>query len=249
MPCSIGYYIITIVHSIDTKVRLHMTINNDDLLNSILESLDRIQHVNPEDIPNIDLYMDQVTTFMDTKLRPASRFPEEDKILTKTMINNYAKNDLLPPPVKKKYSKEHVLLLIFIYYYKGILSINDIQTLLKPITEQYFRTGGELNLEKIYREVFSMSKVEIDALKEDVIRKYRAAEQTFQDAPQENVDFLRKFSFICALSYDVYVKKLIIEKIVDELAQERESAMADSNKKKNHKGGKPENGGFENEGF
>ena len=229
-----------------------MTINNDDLLNSILASLDRIQHINPEDIPNIDLYMDQVTTFMDTKLRPASRFPEEDKILTKTMINNYAKNDLLPPPVRKKYSKEHVLLLIFIYYYKGILSINDIQTLLKPITEQYFRTGGDFNLEKIYREVFSMEEAEIETLKKEVIRKYRAAEQTFQDAPQESADFLRKFSFICALSYDVYVKKLIIEKIVDELARDKEAqnmvARAE-NRKKNHKGEKPENGGLENEGF
>ncbi|MCM1541615.1 MAG: DUF1836 domain-containing protein [Blautia sp.] len=224
-----------------------MTINNGDLLNSILASLDRIQHIDPDDIPNIDLYMDQVTTFMDTKLRSSSRFPDEDKILTKTMINNYAKNDLLPPPVKKKYSKEHVLLLIFIYYYKGILSINDIQTLLKPITEKYFQTDGDFNLEKIYKEVFSMEKAEVETLKKDVIRKYRAAEQTFQDAPEDSTDFLRKFSFICALSYDVYVKKLMIEKIVDELAQERAAGRAAAKgegKKKNNKGEKPENGGM-----
>ena len=97
-----------------------MTIDRDDLLNSILESLDRIQHIKAEDIPNIDLYMDQVTTFMEKRLKSTTRSPE-DKILTKTMINNYAKNDLLPPPIRKKYSKEHILLLIFIYYYKGIL--------------------------------------------------------------------------------------------------------------------------------
>lgn len=96
-----------------------MTISNKDLVNSILESLSRIEHINLEDIPDIDLYMDQVTTLMDSKLKATTRYPGEDKILTKTMINNYAKNDLLPPPVKKKYSKEHVLLLIFIYYYKG----------------------------------------------------------------------------------------------------------------------------------
>ncbi|MCM1064455.1 MAG: DUF1836 domain-containing protein [Eubacterium sp.] len=227
-----------------------MTINNGDLLNSILASLDRIRHIDPDDVPNIDLYMDQVTTFMDTKLRSSSRFPDEDKILTKTMINNYAKNDLLPPPVKKKYSKEHVLLLIFIYYYKGILSISDIQTLLKPVTEKYFQTGGDFNLETIYKEVFSMEKAEVETLKKDVIRKYHAAEQTFQDAPEESTDFLRKFSFICALSYDVYVKKLMIEKIVDELAQEREAgrpAAKGDNKKKNNKGEKPENGGMEHE--
>ena len=115
-----------------------MTIDNNNLLKSILASFDRIEHINAEDIPNIDLYMDQVTTFMDKRLRKSTRDPNEDKILTKTMINNYAKNNLLPPPVKKKYSKEHILVLIFIYYFKGILSINDIDTLLKPLTEKYF---------------------------------------------------------------------------------------------------------------
>lgn len=82
--------------------------------------------------------MDQVTTLMDSRLRESTRNPRTDKILTKTMINNYAKNDLLPPPVKKKYSREHILLLIFIYYYKGILSISDIQTILKPVTDSFF---------------------------------------------------------------------------------------------------------------
>ena len=94
-----------------------MTIDSHDLLNSILKSLDRIEHIKPTDLPNIELYMDQVTTFMDERLKNTTRNPGGDKILTKTMINNYAKNDLLPSPNKKKYSKEHVLLLIFIYYY------------------------------------------------------------------------------------------------------------------------------------
>ena len=112
-----------------------MTINTNDMLNSILESLSRIDYIHPGDIPNIDLYMDQVTTFMDSQLASTKRY-EDDKILTKTMINNYAKNNLLPPPVKKKYSKEHVLILIYIYYFKNILSIKDIEALLKPLTEK-----------------------------------------------------------------------------------------------------------------
>ena len=57
---------------------LFMTINTDDLLNSILQSLDRIDHIDSEDIPNIDLYMDQVTTFMDKRLRSTTRNPQED---------------------------------------------------------------------------------------------------------------------------------------------------------------------------
>ena len=100
-----------------------MTIDTKDMLNSILSSISRIDYVRPDGIPDIDLYMDQVTTFMEKELASSKRH-EDDKILTKTMINNYAKNNLLPPPVKKKYSKEHLLVMIFIYYFKCIFFIH-----------------------------------------------------------------------------------------------------------------------------
>ena len=58
-----------------------MTINTDQLLESILDSLDRIDYVKSEDIPDIQLYMDQVTTFMDSHLASTRRYPS-DKILT-----------------------------------------------------------------------------------------------------------------------------------------------------------------------
>ncbi len=194
-----------------------MHIDTNDLLESILASFDRIDYVKSQDIPNIDLYMDQVTTFMDKNLRKSARYPEDDKVMTKTMINNYAKNDLLPPPIKKKYSKEHVLVLIFIYYYKGILSINDIQTLLQPITSQFFRTEDDFNIASIYDEVFGLEKEQIDMLKKDVMEKYNCSSKTFEDAPEENKEFLKLFSFICLLSFDVYMKKMLIEKLIDEM--------------------------------
>lgn len=196
-----------------------MHIDTNDLLQSILASFDRIDYVKSQDIPNIDLYMDQVTTFMDKNLRKSSRYPENDKVMTKTMINNYAKNDLLPPPIKKKYSKEHVLVLIFIYYYKGILSINDIQTLLQPITTQFFQTEEEFDITSVYDEVFGLEKEQIDALKKDVMEKYEYSTKTFEDAPEESKEFLKLFSFICLLSFDVYMKKLLIEKLVDEIKE------------------------------
>jgi hypothetical protein len=133
------------------------------------------------------------------------------------MINNYAKNNLLPAPVKKKYSREHVLMLIFIYYYKGILSISDIQKLFNPITEKYFKTNGDFDLKDIYDEVFTMGFEQIDMLKEQVRGEYEKAMDTFQGAPEEDKDFLRIFSFICLLSFDVYVKKTMIEQIIEGL--------------------------------
>lgn len=199
-----------------------MTINTEDLLGSILKSLDRIAYIKAEDIPDIDLYMDQVTTFMESHLRNSTRNPGEDKILTKTMINNYAKNNLLPPPVKKKYSKEHVLLLVFIYYYKGILSISDIQQLLKPITDRFFDTDDDFDLAAVYEEVFGLQREQVDVMKADIVDKFKTAEHTFEDAPEETREFLHIFSFICMLGFDVYMKKLLIEKLIDGLAESKD---------------------------
>lgn len=191
-----------------------MTINTEDMINSILSSISRIQHIKPEDIPNIDLYMDQVTTFMDSQLSSSKRYAE-DKILTKTMINNYAKNHLLPSPNKKKYSREHLLMLTFIYYFKNILSITDIQSLLAPLSDIYFQNQEGLNIEALYREVFSLEEGQIAYMKEDLLEKYKLSQTTFADAPEEEQEFLRLFSFISLLSFDVYVKKQLIERIID----------------------------------
>ena len=189
---------------------------NEERLNELLAHLDSLDHIHVDEIPQIDLYMDQVTTFMEKHLGELKRYPE-DKVLTKTMINNYAKNNLLPSPVKKKYTQEHILLLVFIYYFKNILSIKDIETLLKPITENYFHTDKELSFTDLYEEVCSLEKSRIDHLKEDITEIYRTSSETFSDADEENREFLRLFSFICTLSFDVYVKKQLIEKLVDAL--------------------------------
>jgi hypothetical protein len=193
------------------------------LLQELMKELNATEYVKPSDIPNIDLYMDQVTTFMESKLRESSRNPEEDKILTKTMINNYAKNKLIPAPEKKKYSKEHLLLLILIYYFKSILSIKDIQTILNPLTEKYYGhemdEDGELGLKDIYTEIVEVCTKGIDDNKKDLIRKMKLAESTFQDADAEDKEVLQLFSFICAICFDIHIKKSLVEKIVDEMAE------------------------------
>ena len=193
-----------------------MTVDTSDMLKSIFDTFSGLDYIRPEDIPNIDLYMDQVTTFMEDHLKKTRRYPD-DKILTKTMINNYAKNDLLPPPTKKKYSREHMLVLIFIYYFKNLLSITDIQSLLKPLTDKYFKNGKDFGMEEVYKEVFSLEKGELDKLRRDMEEKYAVSKETFQDAPEEDREFLQLFSFICILAFDTYMKKTLIEKLVDSL--------------------------------
>ena len=193
---------------------------NEERLEDLLKSLDTLGHIDVKDIPNIDLYMDQVTTFMESNLGTMKRY-DDDKILTKTMINNYAKNNLLPSPVKKKYTQEHIILLVFIYYFKNLLNFTDIETILSYITQNHF--GEEhLSLADVYTEVFTLEHQQMQNLKDDVREKFAYAEKSFQNVEDEATKKdLQLFSFICELAFDVYLKKRMIEQLTDELRIER----------------------------
>lgn len=196
-----------------------MTENEKEMMNSIFAKIAELDYIKPDEIPNIALYMDQVTTFMEDNLASTKRH-NDDKILTKTMINNYAKNRLLPAPVRKKYNKEHILLLLFIYYYKSLLSISDIEQLFRPVTEQHFNTADSLTLSDIYEEVFSREALQMEHLKDDIRAKFEDSRQTFTDIEGEDQEYLQLFSFISELSFDVYLKKHMIEMLIDQLREE-----------------------------
>ena len=87
------------------------------------------------DLPNIDLYMDQIISLFNQELSGHKR-NAQDKIMTKTMINNYSKVGLLKPIKGKKYSKNHLILLLLIFELKQSLSIQDIKKLLECEKEQ-----------------------------------------------------------------------------------------------------------------
>ena len=195
----------------------------NEILN-LLRSIQNIDYITPDEIPQIDLYMDQVTTFMNEHLRSSKRF-EEDKILTKNMINNYTKNNLLPSPVKKKYSSEHMLLLIYIYYLKNFLSINDIQSILNPLTEKFFGSEDGLSLSDIYRQIVELEQENINSQARDIIRKLNKSGEAFADVEDpEEKKLLTTFAFICMLSFDVWVKKSVIENLIDDTLGEKKKS-------------------------
>ncbi|MDF2514104.1 MAG: hypothetical protein K0S04_3970 [Herbinix sp.] len=208
-----------------------MDMTKEEYIKSLIDSLKDVKYIMPDDIPNIDLYMDQVTTFMDEHLKSSKRY-SEDKLLTKTMINNYTKNELLPPPAKKKYTKEHMFLLIFIYYFKNILSINDIQSIFNPLTERYYGKDSSVKLEDIYEEIFRLEKEQTDAITKDMIRKMTKAKESFGNVTdEEDQDFLTTFAFISMLCFDVYMRKHMIEKMIDDSLMGSKPKKASANPK------------------
>lgn len=181
----------------------------------------QLDYIEPSDIPAIELYMDQVTTFMDKHLQNNKR-TEEDKTLTKTMINNYTKNDLLPPPNKKKYSKDHIILLIYIYYLKNFISISDIQLLLTPMIDKYYNLPekSDITLDSIYSDIFELEHIEYQSIKQSIYDTYQLADKKFPASQSKESQYLHDFAFITLLSYDIYLKKQLIERMIDDMASE-----------------------------
>lgn len=198
-----------------------------DIQEKLAELLDKLQLIKAEEIPGIDLYMDQVTTFMESHLGNLKRNPQ-DKVLTKTMINNYAKNDLLPPPEKKKYSRNHVFLLTFIYYLKNVLSISDIKTLLGNLTQNHFEDDSALNLKEIYKEVIKYQPEVVEMVQKDLKEKAVLVQDAFEGEKDE--EYLKTFFLLCLLGFDVYLKKTLIEAVIDDIADKKQSEEMESAK-------------------
>ena len=110
-----------------------------------------------------------------------------------------------------------MLSLIFIYYLKNIVSISDIHAILTPITEKYFGNKDGHDMEDIYAEIFRMEKEESTKILKEFSKKYAISKETFQNYPEEDQEMLHAFSYICLLSFDVYMKTQLIEKIVDDV--------------------------------
>lgn len=171
---------------------------NENEILSILKEYIEIEDISADKIPNIELYMDQVTTFIEDNLKYYKR-NDEQKIMTKTMINNYIKDKILDPPNKKKYNKNHLILLILIYYLKPILSINDIGLILK---------NKQGNIADIYDKFIDYKKISDNKF-------YNDMENFIKDIQKNEDDDTSLILFLLNIINEASQRKYLAEKIID----------------------------------
>ena len=107
--------------------------------------------------------------------------------------------------------------LLFIYYLKNVMPMDDTQSVLKPLTDMFFGEQGSIDMEDIYKEIFDIEYGQSFSLTRDVVRKYNKSKESFSEVgDQKEKDFLQAFTFIAMLCFDVYMKKTMIEKIIDD---------------------------------
>lgn len=191
-----------------------MLLDKSELINLINE-LSLLDDIKLSDIPDMNLYMEQVTTLIDDKLGHLKR-SEEDKILTKTMINNYTKSGILMPPKNKKYNKQHIILLVLIYNLKQILSINDIHTLLAPILNDMETLDDDLiSLSDIYSTFLEIKHNEFGDYSDIFSDKFNLIDEKISKIDSENKSKAELFLLVIMLVAQADAQKRLAEKIID----------------------------------
>jgi len=181
--------------------------------NDWLQTLNTFSLPKWRNLPDLDLYMDQVVTYLERELAPLSS--NDEKIITTWMINNYVKGDLLKNPVQKKYSKEHLAYLFAICSIKQILSISDIASLFN------FQKSTERDSSVIY-EFFRTTQSEmIKSISLENIQKLGPLIE--KGATDEEADCYL-YNLVFKLAIEAEVKKIIANKVL--------SLLTASNQKK-----------------
>ncbi|PLR96890.1 DUF1836 domain-containing protein [Bacillus sp. T33-2] len=183
-------------------------------LNDIVAKLGLENNIYPEEIPEIDLYMDQVIQLFEKKFNDTKR-NEDEKVLTKTMINNYAKGKLFFPIKNKKYSREHLILISLIYQLKGALSINDIKDTLDGINKKV--TEGDLALESFYRGYLNLFNKNVENFKKEI---HNRTEEAKEEAIRidNHPEYIEQVLMVASLVNISNLYRRAAEKLVDEIA-------------------------------
>ena len=191
--------------------------NNFDIDN-YKNSQKSFTNINLDDFPEIDLYMDQVIQLFESKLNYTKR-NEDDKILTKTMINNYAKGNLLMKIKNKKYTKEHMILIGLIYNLKGALSLTDIKTMFDPIIES-FSKDEDYPLYDIYESFLKIYDSNLENFDISSKNISNHVNELIKNKDERLGDFEEKFLLVCAFVSMSNLYRRMSEKLIDECFSE-----------------------------
>jgi hypothetical protein len=180
-------------------------------INELINELGLESNLQIDDIPEIDLYMDQVIQLFENKYSGSKR-NEEEKVLTKTMINNYAKGKLFFPIKNKKYSKEHIILISLIYQLKGALSISDIKSTLGGVNEKVVKK--EIDLEAFYNSYLHIHRKNLESFHEEIKQHSKEVSEGIgeMDDPQ-----LEQILLIASLANISNMYRRAAEKLIDGL--------------------------------
>ena len=128
-----------------------------------------------EDLPELDLYMDQVIVLMEKYL--SNIFYQDSKLITSSMINNYVKLGIMPAPTKKRYSREHLAYLIIICSLKQVVPISNI----KAMIETKLNTHTISEILDLYSNQYNSTFKSILEMCSNYLKSHEANSESLED--------------------------------------------------------------------
>ncbi|MBU3188658.1 DUF1836 domain-containing protein [Clostridium bowmanii] len=193
---------------------------NKESLNNLIEEIIGTKDVTLMEIPCVDLYMDQVTTFFNEKLGSLKR-NEDDKILTKTMINNYTKGKVLMPAKNKKYTNEHMILLMLIYNLKQTISLSDINTVFDSIIDVKDAKDISLSLEDLYNNFIDIKEIQNQNFACDIDTDRSFIKDRIKEMGKVDGELIEVILLVLLLINKANMQKRMAEKLIDNFLKKK----------------------------
>ncbi len=193
------------------------------LQDALLKWVDELEHYkapNWDALPDIDLYMDQVITYIERQMTIFSLSADE-KLITPAMINNYVKNEVIPRPVQKKYTREHLSHMMAVLNLKQVLSLSDITKLLAHETS-----------DKPIQILFDQfNAIQDEALRKTSVRVREALEKIDGEPSEEDIE--KRLSLLALkLSLEANASRIAAKRILDEIMVQKTKTQEEKDKNK-----------------
>ncbi len=192
------------------------TMRYEEFIRNTIEEYVSKGHIPVHSFPDMEIYMDQVETFLNKEL-DLYKNNEKDKVITKTMIGNYVKHNMLPRPVNKKYSKDHLVVLTMIYYLKGTFQMEEIEKIMEPLILNYAAEFDEkIDLQDLYQGILDIQTAEKEELLSSVEKLIEHSKEHLMETGLSDDDMLELFMLIANLSMKADAQKFLAHRLLQE---------------------------------
>lgn len=182
-------------------------------LEQIISRSANTSRLEPEQIPELELYIDQILMLFEDKLG-GNRRRENDKILTKSMVNNYSKEKMIRPMRGKKYSREQILQILMICDLKNMLSIGDIKQVMTLLMQQGVQAKG-------MQEIFEKDRENQQELRESINVMVERLKQNYDEEMDAVALVSLLLSFAGIAAYCRRTSEAIIDRFFMEDAKDK----------------------------
>lgn len=170
------------------------------ILTHWLDELDKFQFPDYEKLPDIELYMDQVMTYLQREMS-VLQTSSLDKVITPSMVNNYVKGKVVSAPISKKYNKEHLAQINETCYLKQVLSIAEVKQILdleykNNNTYDAYTKFKELSKEK-YSDAIEFTKKELENIEETDVSSLLNLSLMLSSVANAYITIAKRILFYC----------------------------------------------------